>query len=870
MSVPFARILSGLVLRPLVREPLRTLLTVAGIAVGVSVIVAIQLANRSAIRSFSDSIDAVSGRANYQIIPSAGELDEAVLRELTFLWEGGGRFAPVIDTEAVASGDGQPIRLLAVDLMSDIHFRDYRWARISTGESEARTAAPENPSIAELLTLFTEGSAVVPLNFAEDRGLGIGHRIEVRYRDRVVPLTVRGILHPEGPATAFNGSLIILDIAVAQHALGLTGRLSRIDLILPEPVPAAMRRSLEQALPAGALLERPSRRNDRVDRMLRAFRVNLFALAAVALLVGVFLVYNTVLISILRRRRDIGVFKTLGVAPAQIFLAFLAEGATFGAIGSILGVGLGWLLATGAVELVGRTVSQLYVAGGGVGPVEMTPLTAISGLAVGLIVSIAASAQPALEAARLRPSAMIRPGLYVRLSPSRTSLLGGAAAACFALAWLLSRLGPIRGLPLAGYAAVVALIAGFSLLAPGALQAASRGLEGIFARLFGVPGRLAASSIPASLRRTAVATAALSTAIAMMVSVAVMIGSFRDTVDDWVAQTVQSDLWIRPAAGLSNSAVATLPPELVDQVRAMPQVASVDRFRGREVIWNDTLITVGSGELRTSLDYGSLPMVAPSSSKEALATALEQRGVFVSESLALKNDLDPGEFITVPTPGGPERFVIAGIYRDYSSDRGVIVMDRSVWLETFGDEDSNTVSVYLREGVDPETARREIERAVAAKYSAFVMTNATIRENVLRIFDQTFLITWALLAVALTVAVLAVVNTLTAMILERRREIALLRVLGLDRKQLSGMIILEASILGIVAGVLGLICGWLLSAILIFVINRQSFGWTIEFSPPGEIVAISLAVTILATIVSGLIPAQLAGRIPLATELKAE
>ncbi|MFN2442697.1 MAG: ABC transporter permease [Thermoanaerobaculia bacterium] len=195
MSVPFARILSGLVLRPLVREPLRTVLTVAGIAVGVSVIVAIQLANRSAIRSFSDSIDAVSGRANYQIVPAAGELDEQVLRELRFLWDQSGRFAPVIDTEAVTSEDGQPVRVLAVDLMSDIHFRDYRWARIATGEGEPRTEG-ENPSLVELLTLFTEGSAVVPLTFAEDRGLAIGDAIAIRYRDRTVPLTVRGILHP--------------------------------------------------------------------------------------------------------------------------------------------------------------------------------------------------------------------------------------------------------------------------------------------------------------------------------------------------------------------------------------------------------------------------------------------------------------------------------------------------------------------------------------------------------------------------------------------------------------------------------------------------------------------------------------------------
>ncbi|HEY0591979.1 MAG TPA: FtsX-like permease family protein [Thermoanaerobaculia bacterium] len=866
----FARVGRGLVWRPLVREPLRTLLTLAGIAVGVAVIVAIQLANRSALRSFGESVDAIAGRANWQIAADAGVLDERALLRLAPLWQRGARFAPVIDVEGALQPAGTPVRILGVDLMSDLHFRDYRWTRIATrDERVAAIGAHEEPPVAEFLALFELDSAILPETFAREQRLPVGAPLNVGFRDREARLRVRGILQSRGPATAFNGALVILDIAAAQDALGMRGEITRVDLILPEPIPADVRSFLERAMPPGARLERPSRRNERVDRMLRAFRVNLFALAAVALLVGMFLVYNTVTISILRRRRDIGVLKTLGVSSRQILAAFVGEGAVFGVVGSAAGVALGVALARGALDLVGATINQLYVASAPAA-VRLTPATALAAIAIGTIVSIAAAMQPALEAARVRPSAMIRPGIYQRIPRARALRFAAASLVLLGAAWGLTRLPPFHGIPVWGYAAVVLVIAAFSLASPLSLDAASRAASRPFDGMFGVVGRLAAASIPASLRRTAIATAALTTAVAMMVSVAIMIGSFRDTVEAWVGQTVQSDLWVRPASRLSNTPTTTLPPELARELQAMPEVAAIDRYRGRDVVWRDSLITLGSGDFVVSQSFGSLPMIAPRSHAAALRDAIARRGILVSETLALKHDLRVGRSVALPTPRGAVAFPIAGIYRDYSNDRGVAVMDRSLWTELFGEEGSNTIAVFLAPGISPEEGRRAIEARIAARYRAFVFTNATIRAEVMRIFDQTFLITWALLAVALAVAVLGIVNTLTALILERRRELALLRVLGMERREVGSMIVLEACVIGASSTLLGLVAGWILSWILIFVINRQSFGWTIEFDPPWGMVFLSLLATFAATVAAGLLPARLAQGVRMAAELKGE
>ncbi|MEA2464590.1 MAG: putative transport system permease protein [Acidobacteriota bacterium] len=844
-------ILRALILRPLLREKTRTALTILGIAVGVAVVVAIQLANQSALRAFRESVDAIAGRANYQLVGETGPLDERVLLNLRPMWSEGVRFAPVIDVDGLL-GD-TPIRLLAVDLFSDLHFRDYRYARIETSSSEA----PATP-LERQLALFAADAIIVPAPFAREHNLRVGSRVAMNVGGQRRTLTVRGILEAQGPATAFNGSIVVCDISVAQRNFGMAGQLSRVDLIVPDE------RLLSRiAIPKGARIERPSRRNERVEKMLRAFRVNLFALAGVALLVGMFLVYNTVLISILRRRKDVGVLKTVGTAPRQIFGAFLAEGLVFGLAGSVLGIALGMLLASGILRAVGRTINTLYVTSRPEA-VELTPGVIAIGIAVGTLLSLLSALQPSLEAARVRPNAMIGAGLQQRVAHPR--LLAALAALLFIAAALVSQLPPVGGIAVAGYVAVLLVVAGFSLLAPMVVRATSQLFSPLLERTFGIVGRLAAASLPASLRRTSVASAALSLATGMMVAVALMVGSFRETVRIWVDQTVSSDLWLRPSKGLSNSGTAVFPPQVADELEKLPFIADVDRVRGRDVLYRDSIVAVGSGEFDVAVRRGDLPMVTPRSPREALRNALLRNGVVVSESFAIKFDKAVGDLFELPDG----QFPITGIYRDYSNDRGVVVMDRALYLRTFKDPAINTIVAYLKPGITIDAARRELERSFGPKHNAFVVTNGEIKTEVMRIFDQTFMITYALLGVAIVVAVLGIVNTLSALILERTRELALLRVSGLSTRELTTMIVLESSLLGVASTAAGLVMGYALSWILIYVINKQSFGWTIDFHTPVALIAASLAVTLLSSTLAGLAPARLARSIHLPSAIKGE
>lgn len=848
----------ALILRPLIHEKLRTGLTILGIAVGVAVIVAIQLANQSALRAFRESVDAVAGRANFQIAGESGQLDETLLLHLRWLWDHGGRFAPVIDTEGVVEPKQLPIRLLGVDLLSDLHFRDYRYAKVLT---DPATRQPGGP--ATYLALFRTDSVILPETFAHEHGINIGDSITLEFGGRSARMVVRGILQSRGPATAFNGSIAICDIAAAQASFGMRGRLTRIDLLIPD----GLANIVAKQLPPGVRLERPSRRNERVEKMLRAFRVNLFALAGVALLVGMFLVYNTVLISILRRRRDVGVLKTLGVSPRQIFVAFLGEGLAFGLLGSIAGIALGTTIAEAILNLVGRTINALYVTSQPEA-VVLTPGVVASGIAVGVFLSLVSAIQPAIEAAQVRPNAMIRPGLQQRVG--NTNALVVAALLSFTAAAGFSRLPALNGIAAGGYLSVVFVVAGFSLLAPAIVRTTSRLLRPVMTRAAGIVGTLAAASLPASLRRTAVASAALSLAIGMMVAVGLMVGSFRETVRIWVNQTVQSDLWLRPAKRLTNADAALFPASIGDEVRRVPFVRAVDRVRGRNVLYGDTIIAVGSGDFDIAARDGDLPMIRPRSAREALREAIRRDGVFVSESFAIKFNKDVGDVVRLPVAGGTREFPITGVYRDYSNDRGVVVMNRPLYVRSFRDDAINTVVVFLKPGVDPEEARRRLEAMFGVKYHAFAFSNASIRGEVMTIFDQTFMITYALLGVAIIVAVLGIINTLAALILERTRELALLRVSGLSRRQLTAMLVLESSMIGVASTVAGLVMGYVLSFILIYVINKQSFGWTIEFHTPARLIAASLAVTFAATVLAGLVPSRVAQRMNLAAALKGE
>lgn len=921
------RLFRQFILRRLAQDRARTATTILGIALGIAVVLAIQLTNASSVRGFDTALSTVAGRTSIEIVGASG-IDETLLPSLGWLREFG-TLAPVIEGEmAIVAGPSptesvpgpergearrtarrsEAVKVLGVDILRDRTVREYVFGANAILREGADAEAPAELTAGQFLDLLTSPqSVVITEKMARRRGYALGAEIRLMAGDRVNTYVIRGLLKDEGPARVMDGSFVLMDIAAAQLAFLRLGRIDRIDVQLhaakgddgdpdaqgatstqagrsatTEEIDAALA-AISARLPAGLTSQRPARRGEQVERMLAAFHLNLTALSWVALVVGLFLVYNTVTISVIARREEIGVLRALGVTRQQVLALFLGEAAALGAAGAALGILLGRVLADLAVGLTRSTVSTLYIASAASTP-ELSSAQLVLAFAIGVPLSLLAAAIPAREASLVPPTAAMRGSdrIESRLRLGRGSLL--AAVAVLAVAAVLSQLGPVNGRPLFGYATSFAIIIGASLLVPAIIFGLTRLLGGILRRA-GVTGLLAHANLAAAVPRLSISIAALAVSLSMMVAVAVMIGSFRDTVAYWVGQTLRADLFVGPGLQPTVGSEQTLSPTVVDAVRAHPDVQTVDPFRQIDIVYQDdrewrggtrsgggsqagegsrsgvgSLVVLGAGDFGIVLEKGSLLFKSPANARAALADSAGTDAVIVSETFANRFDVGPGSTITLPTPKGPRPFAVAAVYYDYAADRGVIVMDRSRFEPYFGKLAPTGVAAYLKPGADTERVRAEILDSLDEGHRAFIYTNRGLRAEVLRVFDSTFAITYALEIVAILVAMLGVGATLLTLVLERRRELGMLRLIGAARRQVQQVVVIEAALIGAASQAIGLIVGMAISLVLVYVINVQSFGWTIQFRVPvAFLVQVSIAV-VVATAVAGIYPARRAAR----------
>ena len=862
------RLFHQFIVRQLAREPLRSAATVLGVALGIAVVIAIRMANDSSLRGFTTALDAMSGKTSVEIVGPATGIDEALLAGLGWLREHG-HVSPVIEGDAVLAGQapaarrGGLLRVLGVDILRDQPFRDYRLLDLSQQGRE--------PTSQEFLELLIDPrSVIVTEKLARRLGLQVGDPVALTLGDANRRFTIRGLLRDEGPARALDGNLVLMDIAAAQWALGRLGRVDRVDVRLSDPGSiAAAERAIGARLPGGLTAQRPARRGAQVEKMLAAFHLNLTALSYVALLVGLFLVYNTVSVSVITRRTEIGTLRALGVTRGRVLALFLGEAVVLAMVGTAIGVALGRVLAWGAVSLTSTTVNALYVTSAAAPP-ALDASHVILAVLVGLPLSLVAAAIPAAEAARVPPVTAIGGAdrLETRFRLRRGLLVWPVVF--FALGWWLSRQPPIDGLPVAGFAAAFACVFGAASLVPAALFALGRLGRGPMGRVFWVSGLLANSSLAGAIPRLAVSVAALAVSLSMMVAIAVMIGSFRDTVIYWVGQTLKADLYVGPSARSAGARQASISPDVEPVVRAHPAVEVTDTLRSVTTDYRGGPVTLNAIDFDVLLARRHLLFKAPADGDAAVRDALARGGVLVSESFSIKHRTGVGDGVELTTRRGAQSFPVTGIYYDYSSDRGVIMMDRRTFAARFGELSPSGVSAYLRPGSDAETVRAEIAAALPADRRVYIYTNTGLRAEVLRIFDATFAITYALELIAIFVAIMGVAGTLLTLVLERRRELAMLRLVGAERAQVRRMVVLEALMLGAVSQAIGVVVGLLLSLLLIYVINVQSFGWTIQFHLPTAFLVQMSVLVLLATALSGLYPAHLASRMHVAEQVVEE
>ena len=861
------RLFRQLIVRQLRAEGLRTAITILGVAAGIAVVLAIRLTNASAVRGFEAALDLTSGRAGLEVVGAGFGIPERVLPAIDWLREYGST-SPVIEGDVLVrvgspeSGRTELLRVLGVDILRDLPARDY-------DIGDAGADAPRPRTAIDILGLLTDpDAAVISRAFADRHGLVVGAPLRVIIGDRLKTLRVRALLEAEGPARLLDGNFLLMDLAAAQWAFERLGSLDRIDITLGEGVDIAVaERAIASRLPTGLVVQRPSRRGQQVEQMLAAFHLNLTALSSIALLVGLFLVYNAVSVAVLARRQEIGTLRALGVTRRQVQALFLGEAAVFGVLGVALGIPLARLLAGITVALTSRTVSTLYVATAAA-PLSLEWRDLLLAPLVGIPLSLLAAWLPAREAAGVPPTAVLRGADRAEARASGQTRTRWSAVALLVLAAALSRMPPVRGLPLAGYAACFTLVFGAALLMPALLQVAARNGRAVWYRVFGVGGWLAHAALGGAIGRVAVSVSALAVSLAMMVAITIMVGSFRQTVIDWVGQSLQADLFVGPASRRRGARAPTISRAVEDVVRAHPEVAAVDAFRSATVPYANSLIYLGSGDFAILQRFGGLRFKEAAgaagkgirSGRDVASAVLEQaRGrdtVIVSEPFATRYGVHAGERVLLATPAGPVPFAIAGVYFDYSSDRGVVMMDNATMARHFGEQRPTGLTVYLKDGMRAAAVRAQLLERVDGVAGIFIHTNRSLRDEVLRIFDSTFAITYALQAIAIVVALLGIVGTLMTLVIERRRELGILRAVGAGRGQVRAMIVAEAAMLGAISQVAGAVLGVLLALILVYVVNLQSFGWTIHLAIPWTSLLQMSALVVVTTLLAGLYPAQ--------------
>jgi putative ABC transport system permease protein len=839
------------------QHPLRTCLTILGVAFGIAIFVAIRVTNLSTVRAFAETVDAVSGRTQLHVVGGVTNLDQSLYPRVRSM-PGLAAAVPVVAGYVVAEPwEEELLLVLGIDVFLDADVRDYH---IAASADDGRES---------LRRLLDPATLFVSETFARRHGLELGSPVTLLTPRGRHEYVIRGLLAAQGPAMALGGNFIVMDLTAAQFAFHKVGTLDRIDLALQPGVAVdAMQEALQARLGPGVKVERPTFRNAAVEKMLRSFQVNLTALSMIALFVGMFLIYNTLSSAVVERRKDIAILRAVGAGRGAIASVFLVEGLVVGAVGTVVGIPLGVLLSRLTLHIVSQTLVSLFLVVA-IQRLMISPGIIISALGIGLGASLVSVAIPIRDAIRVQPVDGMALAQYQR-QPRRSLLrLFAPWIAWLTIGYGLTWLKPVGDLPLFGYLAAFALLCGFSLLMPAAILGLTQILRPVLFTLFRAEGEVAAENLQSALSRSAVAAASLMTGVAMVVSVAIMISSFKHTVYTWVDQTVQADLIVSAADPSSGVSTVPLPASLARELRTIAGVLEVDALRSRSIPYQDRQVVLNIADLDVFARHTEYPFLE-GEHHAIFAEATSQDSVIVSENFRYRFAVERGDRVTLSTPEGPRSFRVAGVSIDYSSDQGTIIMHWGTFRKYWTEDVVDTIGVFVRPGANLEAVAAEIKQRFGRSHRLFIFSNQAFKKEIYQLIDQSFVITYALEIIAIAVGIMGIATALYTSVLERQRETSVLRALGAFRQQIRKIIMLESGLLGLLGVGVGTVCGACLSVILVYIINRQSFGWTLRLTFPTWSVLVDLGLIFLTALAAGIWPAHQASKVRLTETLRME
>ncbi|MGZ5054073.1 MAG: ABC transporter permease [Methylobacter sp.] len=839
------------------RHPWQLALAIVGIALGVAVVISINLAMESSLNAFDQAGKAFSGVASHRIIAGDGGLDEKLYRRLR-VEEGIQNLSPVVSGYIVASKQADAgFNLIGIDPFVEKPFQSI-W----------RSRHDEDTTADWLSRLITEpDTALISEQTASRLSLNINDDLAIETEQGERRLKIIGLLSPNNAVSEqVLSRLIITDIATAQEVLGMFGRLTAIEVLIDEqlqpdsgsPAETPSLAKVRKTLPGNALLVAVESQSQAMREMTRAFSINLKALGLLSLLVGMFLIYNTMTFLVMQRRRLIGSLRSIGVTRSQIFILIISEALLLAAIGTLIGIVLGIALGQGLLYLISGTINAIYFRIDAAS-LMITPLQLGKGALLGISATLLAVLSPAFEATRISPvTALVRSQLESGLRRlikaanliSFIFILGGVALA------LWSGQSIVLGL-----ASIFLLLFGFAMLTPALTLMFMKLVERIFGRFSGVLVRLPARMVSAELSRTGIAIAALMIAVSATIGMDLMIGSFRQTVADWIQTSLRADLYVS-LPGDKN------PDQAQEDQRLKTKLAELQDVQMLSSVLHTEIVTAKEGVSASAAAENDFTKVAVFELNEKSRPGVifkhetdnelwdkfeQQQTVIVTEPYAYHHGVKIGDKIRLQTDSGSQPFEVIGIYADYSGDQGHLAMSRRNYQRYWPDLGYSGIGVYASDGVDLQQLENQINKLITGQQS--VKSDQTIYKASMEMFEQTFTITETLRWLSAVIAFVGVFSALMALQFERTRQLGILRAIGVTSGQLAMLITGETALMGLVAGLIAIPVGYIVAYMLIFVIYQRAFGWTMAFHFNAGGVYQGLALAVIAATLAGILPA---------------
>lgn len=829
----------------------RTIMAASGICLGVAAVVSIGIVNKSVLRSFEESINDATGRASLQITGPASGFPEAFLDTVRDV-QGVEYAVPVIEAQGILVGAREPaLMILGVDVLLDHQIRDYK-------------LTDESADIPDPLMFLARADSLLLTKRAADReGIALEQTVRVQTVQGILPFRVRGLLNPEGPARAMGGNVAVMDLFAAQKVFGKEGRLDRIDVSLARGADLdRVKSGIESAIPAGYRVDTPEGRTKQVEVLLATFQKNINLTSFITMFVGMYLIYNAVSISVVQRRREIGILRAIGTTRREIVRLLLGETLVTALAASAFGVGFGVLLAKAAIGAIGKIVSEMYLQTS-VTEITLSWTHPALGIAIGVAASLVAAFLPALSSTRISPISAIRSVPYSEKGIISGGMLRIASGSCLILAAVLLALyktseptAVLHSTPLM-FGAILLVLLGISLATPDVLRWFLAFFRRAVARRLGSTGMLAGLNLQKNVTRNSVAAAAIFYGIAIFVSTSGFMESARVSVIDFIDSVTRADILVTSGHPLATSGSQNIPMpvEMEQEIARVPGVLSADPYRKIYIDYGGRRVQLETVDVARRVAYSPF-MFAAGTRSDVLRLMPDQDTVLVNEGFAARFGLKPGDVVTLPTSAGPVRFGVAAVFVDFGSDSGIVLVDIHTYQRHWGEYLADMFSVRVKQGHDVAAVQRAIADSLGKNRSLYILPAREFKEEVRKVVDRMFIVDHAISIITLSIASLGIIITLLSSVLERTREIGVLRSIGMVRSQVSRIVILEAMLLGLVGGALGSVAGIALGWMSLDGFLRADYGASIRYYLPWTYIIWALILSAGLSALAGAYPAR--------------